>query len=264
MNLPIVCFDMDGTLLDAQGRVHPDDVALLASASPRLLFVPTTGRPISSVRSAFARSGLYLDCPIPLNMILQNGSVLMAPQERLLSYMPLDAGIQQDLLALALRTPQVTFLFLTATDIHALWPHPFAMQLAASFDFEVRQLTEQDFNIPFSKVMCMSDSASALADLAASIASWPVEAAFSMPPLLEITNHNVDKGNALRLLLQKLGLSDQPVYAAGDGDNDLPLFQVAAVSFAPSTAPDSIRSAASHVIDVQPCGLLAPILSLIG
>ncbi len=264
MNLPIICFDMDGTLLDAQGRIHPNDIALLGSREPRALFIPSTGRPARSVRCALARNGLRVEGALPFHLVLQNGSVLMAPQERLLSYAAFDAGIQKRLLDLAMGFPQVTFLFLDATDIYALWPNPFGMSLAVSFDFDVRPLTEADFNTPFSKLMCMSSSRTALDDIAAAVASWPVESAFSMPPLLEITNQNVNKATGITALLQKVGMSEQPIYAAGDGENDLPLFRIAAASFAPSTAPDIIKSAASHVIDVAQDGLLMPILKLIG
>ncbi len=263
MNLPIICFDMDGTLLDEQGRIHPSDVALLGSNDPQALFIPSTGRPTKSVRCAFARSSLFPSRPIPLNMVLQNGALLMARDEVPLAFDALDVGIQKDLLALAMRFPEVTFLFLSSTEIYVLWPRPFGLKLAASFDFVLRPLAEANASIRFSKIMCMSDSPIALDAIAASVEPWPVESALSMPTILEITNYNINKGNGVRRLMQELGLSSQPIYAAGDWGNDLPLFQIAEASFAPATAPEHIKAAASQVIDAKQEGLLGPILKAI-
>lgn len=264
MDLPIVCFDMDGTLLDEQGRIHPSDVALLSAPHPRALFIPSTGRPASSVRCAFARSGLFVDRPIPLNMVLLNGALVMGSREVPLAHAALEPAVQDDLLALAMRFPEVTFLFLSSTEIYVLWPNPFSLQLISSFDFTLRPLSEARDGTAFSKVMCMSASRAALDAVAAAVSSWPVESAFSMPPLLEITNRHVDKSHGIRALLREIGMSGCSFYAAGDGENDLPLFRIAASSFAPASAPDPIRAAASHVIDVGHAGLLAPILDLIG
>jgi hydroxymethylpyrimidine pyrophosphatase-like HAD family hydrolase len=110
----------------------------------------------------------------------------------------------------------------------------------------------------------MSDSRRCLDAIADAVASWPVESAFSLPPLLEITNHHINKASGIIALLQKIGRSGQSFYAVGDGENDLPLFQVATASFAPSTAPEPIKAAASHIIDASRDGLLGPILQFIG
>ena len=263
MNLPIICFDMDGTLLNEQGRIHPSDVALLASPQPPALFIPCTGRPLHSIRCGFARNGLYSAQPIPLHMVLQNGALRLAPHERLLALNAFEPGVQKELLALATRFPGVMSLFLDSSEIYLLYSNPFGLQLSSGFDFDLRPLSEADPAASFTKVMCMSDSRSALDAIAAIVASWPVESAFSMPVLLEITNKNVNKATGIMALLQGIGMSDQPLYAAGDGENDLPIFRIAAASFAPVTAPDAIKSAATHIIDVSQNGLLAPILDLI-
>ncbi len=264
MHLPIVCFDMDGTLLDEQGRIHPNDLALLAASEPRAIFIPATGRPTDSVRCAFARNSLYLERSIPLNMVLQNGALLLAQHEAPLAYAALEAGIQKELIRVAMGFRQVTFLFLSSTSIYGLWPNAFGMKLAASFDFAVRPLAESNDSIAFSKVMCMSDSPTVLEAIGEIVCSWPVESALSMPTILEITNFETNKGNGVTRLLSQIGLAGQPIYAAGDWGNDLPLFRVAAASFAPATAPEGIRTAASHVIDVRRAGLLGPMLDIIG
>ena len=51
---------------------------------------------------------------------------------------------------------------------------------------------------------------------------------------------------------------------AGDGENDLPLFDLADLSFAPEDSPAAIKARANHVVNVSENGLLAPILRIVG
>jgi len=39
MRLPILCFDLDGTLLDADACIHPNDIKLLTAFQPSALFI---------------------------------------------------------------------------------------------------------------------------------------------------------------------------------------------------------------------------------
>ncbi|MGE5072358.1 MAG: HAD-IIB family hydrolase [Anaerolineae bacterium] len=263
MDLPIVCFDMDGTLLDEQGRIHPEDLEMLMSAKPPALFIPSTGRPLDSTRRAFTRNGLYPGTPIPLHMVLQNGALLFQSGEVRLAYDELDAEIQRQLIELANDFREVTFLFFSAADIYVLWPNEFGLSLAASFDFVLRPLDEYEGTDPLSKVMCFCERPDALLSIARVVEGWPLDRCHSMPGIFEVANYGVNKGSGVARLLQQIGLAGCPVYAAGDWGNDLPLFQIAAASFAPATAPEVTKNAATYVIDVGKHGLFKPILQRI-
>ena len=260
MNMPIICFDIDGTLLDDRGNIHPNDVSLLTAPRPPALFIPTTGRPLESIRRTFAKNKVYAGEQIPLPMVLQNGSLLFAGNEVLLAYYPFEPALQKELISLSMRFKDVTFLFLSASDIYVLWPNPFGMKSANRFEFTTRNLSDCDGNCQMSKIMCISESRPVLNTLARSVNAFPVESAFSLSTVLEITPKNVNKGMGLTKLLEALHEEDQPIYAAGDGENDLPLFQLAKQSFALTHALENIRTMASQVIDVSREGLLSPIL----
>ena len=51
---------------------------------------------------------------------------------------------------------------------------------------------------------------------------------------------------------------------AGDGENDLALFDLATLSVAPASSPPAIRARADRILDVREEGLLTPILREIG
>jgi Cof subfamily protein (haloacid dehalogenase superfamily) len=65
---------------------------------------------------------------------------------------------------------------------------------------------------------------------------------------LEVMNSRVSKGRGLRVALEKRGLKPSQVMAFGDEENDLPLFEDAAFSVAPSNAKETVRQAADLTI----------------
>lgn len=252
---PLICFDMDGTLVDGEGRIHPRDIEILAGDG-EFVFVPATGRPLHAVKRTFARNGLFVKDSLPFPLILQNGSLLYRANEGFQAYFPFDADTQEQLLRVCLSFPEVTFLLLDSAWIHVLWPHHFALEAAASYDFVLREFDEISAGCNFSKVMCMSEDAGALREVAQVVSGAVVEAAYSMATILEFTPPGVNKGSGLAHLKEALGLGDVPVYAAGDGENDLALFEQARAAFAPSHSPPEIQARAGQVIDVKKDGLL--------
>jgi HAD superfamily hydrolase (TIGR01484 family) len=263
MSQPILCFDLDGTLVDAAGRIHPNDVKLLAAERPPALFIPCTGRPLDSVRRTFAQNGLFSAVNVPFPLVLQNGSLILGEREARLAYLPFDDTLQKELIDCAGEFPQLTFLFLSEQETHRLGAHPFGLAAARKFEFTPSPFGADSQETAFSKVMCISQSALALAAVARRVEALPVEADYSMPTIFEITPKAVNKGLGVKRLLRLLQRDGDPFWAAGDGENDLALFSFAARSFAPRTAPEAIRQIVSHVVDVPRKGLLAPMLAVV-
>jgi Cof subfamily protein (haloacid dehalogenase superfamily) len=67
------------------------------------------------------------------------------------------------------------------------------------------------------------------------------------PTFLEIMNAGVSKGVGLRTVMGCRGLKPEEVIAFGDEDNDIPMFDVAGFSAAPSNAREKVRQAADFV-----------------
>ncbi len=260
MITPVLCFDLDGTLVDGSGRIHPKDVSLLAEAGLPALFVPTTGRPLEAVRRTLARNGLFVNQTLPFPAVLQNGAVLYGGRGHWVGHRCFEANLQKELVSLAGRFESVTFLFLSPDEMHILWPHRFGRQAAESYDFSVQPFTPASRALAFCKVMCLSPASTDLQQIAAATSGWPVERAFSMATIFEITPEGVNKGTGMQSLLKALGEEGAPVYAAGDGENDLPFLRLASRSFAPQTAPDNVRAQVEQIIDVAAQGVLSPML----
>jgi Cof subfamily protein (haloacid dehalogenase superfamily) len=69
-------------------------------------------------------------------------------------------------------------------------------------------------------------------------------AATSMPTYLEITSLQADKRRALAFLCEKLGIPASETAAVGDGRNDLPMIEWAALGVAIEGAPAEVVAAA--------------------
>lgn len=268
---PLICFDVDGTLLDTRDRIHPRDAAILSGVSNGFFpawLVPATGRPLLSVKRMFARRGLFENLPLPLPLVLQNGAALYRPGEQLETYATFEPGIQDHLMEVCFSHPQVTFLLHCIDTIHMLWPHPYGIQAARRYDFDWIPFDPAARVPPYSKVMCLSlqhEDLKAVSRAATRAAGeLAVEQAFSMPSILEFTPVGTNKGEGFARLKTALGLDGAPVLAAGDGGNDLALFEQASLAFAPRTSPPDIQARADRVIDVEEEGLLAPMLRAAG
>jgi Cof subfamily protein (haloacid dehalogenase superfamily) len=85
-------------------------------------------------------------------------------------------------------------------------------------------------------------------------------AATSLPDYLEITNPKADKRQALEFLSHKLGLAAAEAVAVGDGRNDLPMIEWAALGVAVEGAPPEVLAAADRVISRPGAGGIAELM----
>jgi hydroxymethylpyrimidine pyrophosphatase-like HAD family hydrolase len=205
-----------------------------------------------------------MDQLVPFPMVLLNGALALRPQEVVSSYRPFDQSVLKQLLDLTRSFRDVTFWFLSAEHTDIQWPSEYASQEARKFDLVTRPLLPDGDRILYGKVMCVSESHGRLMKIKDTLQQWPVEAAFSMEGLFEITPAGVDKCSGLQGLIHDLEMEGAPTYAAGNGDNDLEMFRLAELSFAPLSSPEHVREAASRLIDVRSDGLLMPMLQQIG
>ena len=85
-------------------------------------------------------------------------------------------------------------------------------------------------------------------------------AATSLPDYLEITNPRADKRQALEFLSGRLGLSASEAVAVGDGRNDLPMIEWAALGVAVEGAPPEVLAAADLVVPRPGSGGIADLV----
>ena len=259
--LPILCFDLDGTLLDSDDRIHPQDAELLSRANLPALLIPTTGRSLGSVRQTFVENSLFTGQKLPLPLVLLNGSLLYLPGEVEAAYHPFPPDVQKALLDIPAAFPDIVFFFFTRAAIYELNPNAFGRWSAQRYKYTVQDFDASARSLAFSKMLGLSPEPDALDAFARHATQLPVEGAYSLPTIYELNAPGISKAGGVQQLLAHLGRAGEPFYAAGDGENDRQLLEAAALAFAPRRASQAIQQIASQLIDVPHEGLLAPMLA---
>ncbi len=263
MTTPIICFDFDGTLVDSEGRIHSSDIEILGSEHPAT-FIPATGRPLHSVRRVFELHGLFVERPIAFPLVLENGAAVYRPGESLHSKHSFSSEVQAFLLRAMLDSPRVTFLLFSLDKVQMLWPSSAGWKMVQRFGLTTQPYSPDGEEDALTKLVAVAEDPEPLRDFDSLTVGSELERAYSLPTVLEYTRSGIDKGRGLSMLLDNAPRSDVRVVVAGDGENDLPLFDLADVSFAPDDSPSAIRDRANHVINVKENGLLTPIIRNIG
>lgn len=258
---PIICFDLDGTLLNNRDEIHPVDREILRNERAAVIFIPTTGRTLESIKRTFCRNELFENMKIPFPLVLQNGSLLYKEYEALLSFHPFSPETQNSLIEVALKFPRVTFLFMGATETHTLSTTSTGSAVAQRYEFTTHLFTPASWSLPFSKIMCIPESPTDLDGLFEKIDSLPIECAYSTPTILELTPKGINKAIGLSRLITAMDLSPSQVLAAGDAENDLPLTVIANQFFAPPNALDSVKSKSIELNNIEQNGLLTTMMS---
>lgn len=257
----ILSIDIDGTLMDSKEAIHPNDIQLLLDFPRNIQPILATGRELYSTKPIFHANGLFHDSPLPLPGVFMNGGTAYLPNEVLYIHHYFPMSIRDELIALAENNPQTVFIFSTLNVSYVANPN--------------LNLADQDYLIPVQspaeevpeeilKVLIVEKDRAVLEQVVQSAAGIQAQMAYSLPFLFEINPPGITKAATLVKLIKKMGLTGIPIYAVGDGENDLSLFELSQVSFAPSNAHPAILEKADHVIVREEKGIFHPIFSYLG
>ena len=260
----IISFDLDGTLFDPQERIHPSDLALLKNPPPGCVLLPTTGRPLFSVKEMFARNGLFGGQKLPWPLVMQNGAAIYRSEEQILEHLSFSSDVQSELITLALKHPKMTFFFMDLAASYTLWPSQYSQDIANRHGLCSVEFTELAKECHLSRVLVISDQESEFEAFEGAVRPLPVKVENSLPGFCEISPPGVGKGPGLLRLLDLINLTGAKIFAAGDGENDLSTFEVADFRLAPTNAQAEVRARADRVIERDSEGLLTPLLKQAG
>lgn len=261
MDSSVFCFDLDGTLLDREGYIHPADVTILSSR-PKHWFVPITGRALESVKRMFHRNDLFIDQPIPFPMVLLNGAAIYLPGEELYSYTPFSPLIQRTLIGMAEDFPGPSYLFMDERDIYTRSPTGQIRPWLERFDLRPEDFTDGFHHDSFCKLMVLSDDSRELLSIAEYLETRHLEQMMPLKNVLEFSPPGVTKASGLRTLAQLLGWKSSHILSAGDGEKDLEIFDLAAASFTTSSSSIKVMKKVDFVVDLQKEGLLRAMIEV--
>ena len=244
----IIVTDLDGTLLDEHERIHSIDIDILQEIPDDVIFIPASGRALSSIKHVFISNHCNLPEPFPFPVISLNGAMGFLPGEKTAFYHPLPNDLINEVLQQTDKYRQICFLFLDKQKAVMVNPTQFGMLGEIRYHFGS---VPYQPGIPLkdiAKIMCLSDDREALQEYEHSVNHLDCSTAFSMDTIFEITPTGVNKGSGLMDLLSRLGLDDRfSIFGAGDGGNDLEMLECANVRFASDQSPEYIRNRADRI-----------------
>ncbi|MEP6870770.1 MAG: HAD family hydrolase [Anaerolineaceae bacterium] len=245
MTYRMLALDLDGTLMNGQGRVGARDAAALTSLAGRgVLIAPATARWYQAAVRPFERLGLHTAAiaSAGADVRLQGGEVVAATP-----LPPVFAHFIGDLCDRAGWTATLT----VPERAYSRADHlpPWAAN-APEWLAPVTHLRDAELTALLSVLIEAPAEDAFLAELT----TWRDRLTFSSALsfagalLLTMTAKEVDKGSALRALCAATGIDPADVVAIGDSAVDVPMFEVAGCAVAMGNATPDARTAAGMVV----------------
>jgi Cof subfamily protein (haloacid dehalogenase superfamily) len=261
----LIATDMDGSLLDGDGRM-PDGIwSLLAELDRRdIAFCPASGRQFANIREQMGDRGADYVC------IGENGAYVGRGDE-VLSTTALPDGVVPRAVA---HTRELAAAGLPVGVVVSGARSAYVERLDGEFATQVRKhyavVTEVPDLTRIDDVLlkvAVHDAGSveertapAFADLAG-----PVRVLVSGQHWLDLMSPEADKGVALRRVQDDLGIGPEHTMAFGDYRNDLGMLAAARWSCAMDNAHPDVRAAARYVVPSnERGGVVATIAAVLG
>jgi hydroxymethylpyrimidine pyrophosphatase-like HAD family hydrolase len=245
MSLPrLVATDLDGTLLDDEGRLSgrsEDVLRRLQESGVRVVIV--TARPLRWMDELWARVGGGRGVGI-----VSNGAITYDIESReVLDLHGISAEVGLPMVETIREAAPGTAFALEClggyrhepayVDLHPTPPDMRVADLAELWDEPAVKLLAQHLTLD------PDDFRARVIDAVGTAATptWTIDG------LMEISAVGVTKGGALAALCERLGVAADEVVAFGDMPNDIPMLTWAGTSYAVANGHESVLAAADHV-----------------
>ena len=263
MNVRLIAFDLDGTLLDDDKHLPPENLAALQAAHAQGIFlVPATGRILKALPEELLAPGLFR------YFIFANGALVYDLQEQQALYR---ARIEPELavwLCMYMDTLPVLYdcyrgdcgymtqwMYDRAPEFFETEPH--ILKLVKSLRRPVPDLKQKilEDQLPLEKLQMFfrpehMDERARQLELVPQLFPELI-ASSSLRNNIEINSARAGKGNALRALCEKLDLDTSESVAFGDGLNDADMIRAAGRGCAMQNAVPAVKEAADVIVETN-------------
>ena len=256
--------DMDGTLLPADKKLNPADIAAIEEFRCNGgHFSVATGRSLQSASQYF--NELKLDEPI---ILCNGGGVYDCREKRFVWQKFVDTSAYETVKKAFEHFPNAGGEINYSDGIKV--PH-----MSEKEKYHLRISYGDDYcEVPYDELSpdgwckmlfaAEEDEIPLIAEYLRKLGNDKIEYVQSSKIFYEILPKGCTKGYALGVLKDKYSLDDWTLIACGDFDNDLEMIKKADIGFAPANAQECIKSTADHVTEAD-CsnGAIAEVLNYV-
>ena len=244
--MKILASDYDGTL-NRNGTVSDTDVRAVESwRNAGNLFVMDTGRSMESILEETEHYHIPVDY-----YITNNGGMLFDKDRRVLFSSYLDKEISDDVICMAPMLDHVVSYVVN----DGFYRHRIVVnEELTEFRYpglEPDLSVEEVMGLPASQIVISFDSqeaASAVAEKMGSLFGDKISV-FANKYVVDVVPKGISKAHGLKLLQDRLHLSQEDFYGIGDADNDIPLMAFSREGACIAGASEGVRRHAAHVCD---------------
>lgn len=255
--IDLVAFDLDGTVLDPQGRLTQTSATTIAELIEReIAAVSISGRSIRRTLEGFGEhaqlvSGLYLAG--------YNGSVIVGPDEDLGRQVVHEERLDADILANLARYALDANLNLVCAQMNLVdgeiveeYRHALAVDGMQAFggpgfvldaDLYSRCIAGDYQPPPMVLLVVDPDERPDHITALEALGGDDVTVSWAIPERVQVLRRGVDKGRALRMLASRIDVPLDRVLAIGDGDNDLAMLRAAGIGVLMGNAEEPVQAA---------------------
>lgn len=236
--------DLDGTLLNKNNNISEDTIKILEKLKEKnIKFFIATGR------SYLAMKRFYEQLKLDTEIINYNGGVIHNSKGEKLFELTLDDSIARELIQYG-RDNNLYFHGFSNEKWYLEVYNENAKAYAAKSQLKENIVNFDNMKeLNFNKFMFIN-SPEKIQKINSYIMKKYKDSIYkglSSPTFLEIMNPNVSKGNGVRFLLEKYGLSPDEVMAFGDAENDLEMLSAVKYGVAMENANDTVKSKVKYI-----------------
>ena len=257
MDIRLIAFDMDDTLLGADGEFPRINVRALRACAERGIFLAlNSGRSFETLRDFACALGTS-----PFIISVNGARVDKGPDGPTLLERVYDGthtravyeAVRASGLYYTVYTRGHTYMGNSAQRfLYSRFDHHYAhVTRSGPFVYEMvddeERLRAEGLNRPYKFVALGTEHDARFQEILGRIAPLHMSVSSSRADNLEVMMPGVDKGSALKFLAERLGVSPAQVMAFGDNTNDLPMLSYAGASVAMANGEERVRRAARFV-----------------
>ena len=242
----LIALDLDGTLLGPNSQLGEADQAAVAAARDRGVQIALNTARWYGLAQRTARR-LELETPL----ICHNGAHIREPNgDAELLHLQIATELAREIAALCDEQGFETFCTVDGVT-YMRTPRDIDPKRLPS-DMRLAETHAQHITAPATGILVFGEAAisaivEAFGERYASELAMPIGESEGVQPYVSITAAGADKGRALRLLCEHIGVPPEETLAIGDAAPDVPMFELAATGVAMGNAPDTVKAKADAV-----------------